>query len=69
MHWYDEYPERLEFELRALREAGFSYEVDAGKQAAGQLALTIQYRINDVEHPLKVIFPENYPYFAFQVFA
>lgn len=69
MHWYDEYPERLEFELRALREASFSYEVDEEKRAAGQLVLTVRYRINDAEHPLKVIFPEYYPYFAFQVFA
>lgn len=69
MLWYDEYPERLEFELRALREAGFSYEVDAEKRAGGQLVLTVKCRISDVEHPLTVIFPANYPYFAFQVIA
>lgn len=69
MRWYDEYQERLEFELRALRDAGFSYEVDEEKRAAGQLVLTVKYSIDGVEHPLKVVFPADYPYFPFQAFA
>lgn len=69
MFWYDEYPERLEFELLALKSAGFSFEEDTERRAAGQLVLFVAYPISVVEHRLTVVFPPNYPYFAFQVFA
>ena len=69
MHWYDEYPERLELELSALQEAGFAYEVDEESRATGQFVLTVTYCIGENKHPLKVVFPPDYPYFPFQVFA
>ncbi|MDO8753540.1 MAG: E2/UBC family protein, partial [Anaerolineales bacterium] len=69
MHWYDEYPERLELELSALQEAGFAYAVDEESRATGQFVLTVTYCIGENKHPLKVVFPPDYPYFPFQVFA
>lgn len=69
MAWYDQYPERLEFELRALQKAGFSFDLDVERKAAGQLVLTVRCHIEGAEHPLTVIFPTNYPYFPFQVLA
>lgn len=69
MRWFEKYPERLEYELRALEEAGFKPEIDEAERAAGRLVLAIKYRIGEAEHPLRVIFPADYPYFAFQVFA
>lgn len=69
MLWYERYPERLEFELQALRKAGFLFEEDTGRRAAGQLVLHVTYPISGVDHRLRVVFPSNYPYFAFQVFA
>jgi molybdopterin/thiamine biosynthesis adenylyltransferase len=67
--WYDEYSERLEFELEALKIAGFTFKVDAERRSAGQIVLYVAYPISGVEHQLTVVFPPNYPYFAFQVFA
>jgi len=67
--WYEEYPERLEFELQALKNVGYSFEEDIEKRAAGQLVLYVTYPISGVDHRLTVVFPPNYPYFAFQVFA
>lgn len=69
MIWFDELPERLEYELRQLDELGLAYCIDEERRAAGQLVLTVRYGIDGVEHPLLVIYPSGYPYFPFQVFA
>lgn len=69
MLWYDEYPKRLQFEIDELEKAGFAVVIDPERRVAGQLVLTVIYGLADAEHPLTVVFPSNYPYFAFQVFA
>jgi len=67
--WFDERPERLDFELRALDAACFPYEIDGARKAAGQLILAVRCRVEGVEYPLTVVFPNNYPFFPFQVLA
>lgn len=67
--WYEQCPERLEAELRALSQAGLSAEVDGAAKQGGQFALTVKRPIDGVMHDFRVVFPEAYPYFAFQIFA
>lgn len=69
MRWYEQYPERLEYELRALQDAGFKPTIDPKRRDVGQLVLNIPHRISKTTHQLTVVFPPNYPYFAFQVYA
>lgn len=69
MAWFEECPERLEDELRALNDAGFEHDIDAKARAEGQLVLTVKVPIGDKVHPMRVTFPAHYPYFAFQVEA
>lgn len=67
--WYEECPERLEYELRALTEAGLPTTVDAAARDAGQLVLAVRCPIDGIEHVMRVVFPQDYPYFAFAVYA
>jgi molybdopterin/thiamine biosynthesis adenylyltransferase len=67
--WYEQCPERLEAELRALSQAGLSAEIDEAAKQTGQLALTVKRPIEGVLHDFRVVFPDAYPYFAFQVLA
>jgi molybdopterin/thiamine biosynthesis adenylyltransferase len=69
VRWYETCPERLDFELRALTNAGFAYEVDEAQRQAGRLELLVNCPIGGTQHPLKVVFPADYPFFPFQVFA
>jgi molybdopterin/thiamine biosynthesis adenylyltransferase len=67
--WFEQYPERLEHELQALRDAGFDPRVDEGARAQGLISLSIKCSIKGVDHTFEVRFPPGYPYFPFQVFA
>lgn len=69
MAWFDKCPERLEDELRALNDANFEYEIDEDKRAAGQLVLTVKVPIVGTVHSMRVLFPAQYPFFAFQIDA
>lgn len=69
MPWFEESPERLNFELRQLEEFGFPYEIDPERRSAGELALTVRCPIDGAEHPLRVVYPAAYPFFPFQVHA
>lgn len=67
--WFERFPERLVYELQALREKGFTPNIDEVARTRGQLVLSIPCPINGAEHVLRVQFPRTYPYFPFQVFA
>jgi len=69
VRWFEKCPERLEYELRALRDAGLPYEVDEAERAAGRIVLTVTRRIDSTDHKLRVTFPPHYPYFPFHVVA
>lgn len=69
MRWYEEHPEWLEHELRELEAAGFACQIDEAEREAGRLVLIVSYPIGDETHPLRVLFPQEYPYFAFHVVA
>jgi molybdopterin/thiamine biosynthesis adenylyltransferase len=67
--WFERYPERLEYELQALRDGGFTAEVDVEARKSGRIVLTVKCTIKSVDHTLKVYFPSSYPHFPFQVLA
>lgn len=67
--WYEERPDLLAHEISELEKAGFSCVVDADERVAGRIVLHIQCRLDGVEHRLKAIYPHEYPYFPFHVFA
>lgn len=73
--WFDRNPERLEFELAKLDEAGFAYSVTDDGGVSGVYKLEIQYHDReDPEEPgraytLKVLFPIDYPDFPFEIYV
>jgi molybdopterin/thiamine biosynthesis adenylyltransferase len=67
--WFERYPERLDYELQALRDGGFTAEIDEGARKSGRIVVTVKRTIKSVEHILIVHFPSSYPLFPFQVLA
>jgi molybdopterin/thiamine biosynthesis adenylyltransferase len=68
--WWEKYPERLEFELQELKNAGILCEQDQTALAEGVVVLHLV--VDAVGHPglkLKVIYPEFYPEFPFEIEA
>ncbi len=65
--WWMRNPERLEFELQALRDAGipFAPMKDSIDQGIYQLRLTPTLNGQTVE--LIAVFPDLYPYFRFEL--
>ena len=73
--WFEKAPERLEFELRKLEDAGFSYSITDDGKGSGLLKLRIEYRDweDDQEpgrlHYLTATFPPSYPASPFEILA
>jgi len=67
--WWEKWPERLEFELRCLVEAGIAFRFDEQARAAGIVKLLLHHRVNGEDLDLTAIFPDLYPYFRFEVQA
>lgn len=67
--WYETIPERLKFELEALRKAGYTFETMDSPEGDSRLILKVTFSINGESHDLKVVFPDNFPYFPVEVFA
>lgn len=65
--WFEERPERLDYELQALSAAGYSYTLDDAKKAAGIIEITVQFPLNGDLHPLKALFPDSYPYLPMSI--
>lgn len=67
--WWEEYPQRLEREYQALRDAGIPFEVDEDSFARGIGRITIHPTVYGVRHDIEVTFPDLYPYFRFDARA
>lgn len=67
--WWEKYPERLEFELRELEQAGIPYEVDEARKAEGKLVVTLFHTLQGNESKLIATYPDEYPYFRLDVRA
>lgn len=73
--WIIKNPERLEFELRKLDEAGYRYSKEDDGVKSGILRIKLEYRDWENKkkpsqvHNLNIHFPPNYPDFPFQILA
>lgn len=67
--WWERWPDRLEAELKALDKAGITYTRDPDAFAAGILKLCLRHDVNGEVLDLVAVFPDLYPYTAFQVSA
>lgn len=67
--WWERMPERLEWELGALRAAGIDFTVDEEAREAGFIRLDLWPVINGEPLHLVATCPDLYPYFRFEVSA
>lgn len=67
--WWEQNPDRLQYEYNALEQAGIRYERDEEAFACGILRLNLEMSSAGERIPLIVTFPDFYPYFRFQVDA
>jgi hypothetical protein len=67
--WWDRHPGRLEFEVRALQDAGYRVERDEQSFLDGVARLLLWSDLPGVPNHLVVTFPDLYPYFRFEVEA
>lgn len=64
--WWEIYPDRFKFELDALEQAGIKYTKDEDVFSKGVLCLYIEM---ETVGKLRVVFPDLYPYFRFEIYA
>lgn len=64
--WWETCPGRLEYELNALEGAGIEYRKDDEAFAKGIMCLNLSM---DGVGKLRVVFPDLYPYFRFEIYA
>lgn len=67
--WWEVHAGRLKYELEALDQAGISYRKDEDAFAVGILQLHLKVPANGQELELRVVFPDLYPYFRFEIYA
>lgn len=67
--WFEQYPERLEYELQALRDAGYTPVLDGTKMSAGQAEISVLYPYDGKLHTLTAHFPEFYPYLPLEIYG
>lgn len=67
--WWTRNPERLEFELQALRDAGIPFAPIQESIDQGTYRLRLTPTINGETVGLFAVFPDLYPFFRFEVFA
>jgi len=67
--WWEVWPERLEWELDALRSAGIQYEILEQNPKTGVLRLSFPYTVNEELIALEAVFPCFYPYTRCEIIA
>lgn len=67
--WWVRWPEVLSRETAALDEAGIPWERDETAFSKGILRLNLAVPTQDGTLQVHVVYPDEYPYFRFQVFA
>jgi molybdopterin/thiamine biosynthesis adenylyltransferase len=67
--WWIQSPERLEYELEALKAAGYSFEEPQKDEDSGVLSLDIKVNCLGKELKLSAEFPAFFPYVRCEVFA
>jgi molybdopterin/thiamine biosynthesis adenylyltransferase len=67
--WWELWPERLEWELNALRSAGVDYTILEQDPKTGALRLSFPYSVNGEVVVLEAAFPCFYPYTRCEIIA
>jgi len=67
--WWELHPGWLDSELKALDEAGITYEQDSAALAKGMVRLRLHYPLDDSDVELVATYPDMYPYFRPEVVA
>lgn len=67
--WWDVWPERLEFELKALRALGLEPSIDEAALAAGQIVIRFRHTVAGRTAAFSAVFPHGYPRFPFELYA
>jgi molybdopterin/thiamine biosynthesis adenylyltransferase len=70
MHlWWEEFPERLEFEVEALRKIGANITSVNKDPEAGTVSIEFSYGVENKERAFRAAYPPNYPYTRFELIA
>jgi hypothetical protein len=69
MRWWERWPDRLTAELKALDEAGISYERNEAAFAKGIVELRLNYLVGGEYLELTATYPDFYPFVKFEVRA
>lgn len=67
--WWEEWPDRLEYELKALEDAGIPCKRNERAFEEGRFELELSPIFNGEKVELIAKFPDLYPYFRFEVIA
>lgn len=67
--WWEKWPARLTYELKALDVAGIPWTIDEESQRHGVLRLHLGLKLGSNDVPLVATFPDIYPYFRFELTA
>jgi ThiF family protein/E2/UBC family protein B len=68
--WWEREAGRLEYELKALDDAGITYQVDQAAKLQGLLMIDLELDLpNQGKIQLQARFPDFYPYFRFEIRA
>jgi len=67
--WWEHWPERLEWELDALRSAGIEFRIVEQNSVTGVLRLSFPYTVNQEIIALEAVFPCFYPYTRCEIIA
>lgn len=67
-HWYEENPDRLNFELEQLAAAGYIFAVDESELRRGRIVLRGQVDCEGDLRDLVLAFPDNYPDHRLEIF-
>lgn len=67
--WWEIWPERLEFELEALRSLGLEPVVDERARAVGQIIIRFEHSAGGQSAAFAAVFPYGYPRLPFELYA
>src|SRR5882672_696241 len=67
--WWELWPGRLDYELKALEAAGIRHQRDQGAEQKGILVLALEVILDGRTFRLSAEFPRLYPFFRPEVFA
>lgn len=67
--WWERFPERLEYELEALRKASIQFDEPIRDDRTGVLSLEVRMEFRGEQLRFRVEFPPFFPYVRFEIFA